>query len=102
MKYQTIYIMKPLKYASKEGLAAYGFEGLFKVSSVAIITATPDSTSKRRQEKKKSPSGQKGFGEILADKAEQQQAESNLEGKTLGYARNGQSFVGQAMQREYK
>lgn len=69
---------------------------------MAIVTATLDSTSKRKQEEEQSPSGQKGFGQILADETERLKRERSFEGKTMGYARNGQAFIGQAMQREYK
>ena len=63
-----------MEYGSREGWAAYGYEGYFKVASVMIISAMSDATSKRRQEERKS-GGHKEFGQLL-EEAKQQQQES--------------------------
>ncbi len=65
------------------------------------MTALHDSKSKRRQKEQK-PGGQSIFGQLLADESERLKEEHSLEGKMLGYAKNGQTFVGQVKQREYK
>lgn len=65
------------------------------------ISAMYDSTSKRKEQKQKS-GRQNSFAQILADERECLNAENHLEGKTVGYARNGQVFIGQALPREYK
>lgn len=92
---------QPIKYASREGLAAYGYEGYFKVSSVMTVTALLDSKSKRRQQEQKS-GGQGMFERLLADESERLREERSLEGKMIGYAKNGQVFIGQTLQREYR
>ena len=92
--------MKQKEYTSKEGAAAYGYEGIFKVSSVAFITPLRDLTSKNRQ-KGRQTGRQKGFGQILAETREQLKEDHSMVGKTVGYGRNGQVFIGHAMQRAY-
>ena len=59
-----------------------------------------DATSQPRQEERKS-GGQKEFGQILAETREQLKEDHSMVGKTVGYGRNGQVFIGHAMQRAY-
>lgn len=66
---------------------------------MVLVTAMQDSKSRRRKDE--NPGKQKTFGQLLADEKERQTAEHSLEGKTIGYARNGQAYVGQTMQRVY-
>ncbi len=65
-----------------------------------IINAMSDATSQRRQEERKS-GGQKGFGQILAEKTKRLRESCDMEGKTVGYGRDGQLLIGQVMQRAY-
>ncbi len=64
-----------------------------------IISALSDRKPGNRQEKKKS-GRQKSFGQMLTEQTERL-FEGDLEGKMVGYARNGQVYFGQAMQRTY-
>lgn len=66
-----------------------------------IVTAMLDSTSKRKQNKQTTEK-QSLFGQMLEDERERLKEEARLEGKTIGYTKNGQVYVGQAMQREYR
>ncbi|MBO5302568.1 MAG: hypothetical protein J6A92_00800 [Lachnospiraceae bacterium] len=66
---------------------------------MVLVTALQDSKSRRRKDENHGK--QKSFGQLLADEKERQNAEHSFEGKTMGYARNGQVFVGQTMQRVY-
>lgn len=93
--------MKQKEYTSKEGAAAYGYEGIFKVSSVAFITPLRDLTSKNRQ-KGRQTGRQKGFGQILAEKTEQLQENRSMEGMAIGYTKTGQPCICQPMQRTYE
>lgn len=65
-----------------------------------FITPMSDSTSERRQEERRS-SGQKEFSEILTEKTRQLRDDRSMEGKTVGYGRNGIAYIGQAMSRAY-
>ena len=64
-----------------------------------IINALSDRKSRDRQEERKSGGG-RSFGQILTEQAEQM-AENSFEGMLVGYARNGQVYFGQTMQRTY-
>lgn len=66
---------------------------------MVLVTAMQDSKSRRRKDENHGK--QKTFGQLLADERERQNTEHSFEGKTIGYARNGQVYVGQAMQRVY-
>ena len=65
-----------------------------------IISAMSDSTSKRRQEERKSGE-QKSFEQLLAAEAKRQEKAYSMAGKTIGYTRNGQVYIGEALQRSY-
>lgn len=65
-----------------------------------IITAMPDATSRQKQQEKK-PGAQKEFKQVLKERREQLNKGSGLEGKAVGYNRNGQIYFGQMMQRAY-
>lgn len=65
-----------------------------------FMTPMSDSTSERGREERKS-SGQKEFGQILSEKTRQLRNERSMEGKTVGYGRNGIAYIGQAMPRTY-
>lgn len=65
-----------------------------------IITAMPDATSRRRQQEKQS-CGQKGFKQVLKERQEQLKEGSGLEGKAVGYDKNGRIYFGQIMQKAY-
>ena len=70
------------------------------VASVMFITPMSDSTSKQRQGEERS-GGQKEFRQILTEKTRQLKEDRSMEGKTVGYGRNGIAYVGQAMSRTY-
>ncbi len=59
-----------------------------------------DSTSKQRQEEERS-GGQKEFRQILEEKTRQLRDDQSMEGKTVGYGRNGIADIWQAMSRAY-
>ena len=65
-----------------------------------FITLMSDSTSKQRQGEERS-GGQKEFRQILTEKTRQLKEDRSMEGKTVGYGRNGIAYVGQAMSRTY-
>jgi hypothetical protein len=65
-----------------------------------FITPMSDSTSKQRQGEERS-GGQKEFRQILTEKTRQLKEDRSMEGKTVGYGRNGIAYVGQAMSRTY-
>ena len=65
-----------------------------------FITPMSDSTSKQRQGEERS-GGQKEFRQMLAEKTRQLKEDRSMEGKTVGYGRNGIAYVGQAMSRTY-
>ena len=85
---------------SKEGFAAYGYEGYYKVSSVMIISPAADSTYGRGQEKRKS-GGQKEFRQMLAEASERQKEKHSMEGRIIGYSRNGQAYISGTEQKTY-
>ena len=92
--------MKQVEYASREGAAAYGYEGYFKVSSVTSITPVRNLASRQRH-REEDPRRQQDFGRILADKTEQLQEERSMEGMAIGYTRNGRLNIVQPMSRTY-
>ncbi len=92
--------MKQKKYICREGAAAYGQEGIFRVSSVTVITPVLDLTSKRRREERK-PRRQQDFSQILAEKTKQQEESRCTEGTAYGYTRTGQLCISQPAQRTY-
>lgn len=65
-----------------------------------FITPMSDSTSERRREERRS-GGQKDFSQILTEQTRKLQEERSMEGKTVGYGRNGIAYIGQAMSRTY-
>ena len=92
--------MKQEEYFSKEGAAAYGYVGIFNVSSVTVITPVLDLTSKRRRQERQ-PRRQKDFSQILAEKTSQQEERQGMEGIAYGYNKNGQLCISQPAQRTY-
>ncbi|MCM1256575.1 MAG: hypothetical protein NC307_01830 [Roseburia sp.] len=64
-----------------------------------IVTAMLDSKSKHRQEERltKQPENKRKAEENV----EQMELDNTIAGRTLGYTRNGQVYVGQVLKREY-
>lgn len=65
-----------------------------------FITPMSDSTSEQRREERRS-GGQKEFSQILTEKTRQLENDRSMEGKTVGYGRNGIAYIGQVMSRAY-
>lgn len=70
------------------------------MSSVMILTAMPDATSRQGQ-REKQPGKQKEFSRILEERQERLQEKRGLEGKAVGYNKNGQICFCQIMPRVY-
>ena len=81
-------------------MAAYGYEGYFRVSSVMLVSGMADSTSQRRQEERQS-GNQQEFRAVLEEKTKQLQENRLLEGKTIGYTKTGQLCSNTALKRSY-
>lgn len=95
--------MKPLKYASREGLAAYGYEEYFRVQSVMVANRLQDTRPENRQsDTKQDLKKPNAFGQLLDEAREKLQNNQEMEGSVLGYNRNGATLFYQAAQREYK
>ncbi len=94
--------MKPEKYGSKEGLAAYGYEEFFKVSSVSLVAATIDAKSKRRDaETQQHKKVHKPFEKVLQEKTERLQTNDATTFQMAGYTRDAKSIYYMVPQREY-
>lgn len=65
-----------------------------------IISAMPDAASRHRQQEGKSGE-RKEFKQVLKEQKEKLNEARGLEGKAVGYNRNGQIYFGQIMQRAY-
>lgn len=64
-----------------------------------VVTAMPDSKSKRRRDErfvKETESKRQG-----KESVEQMELDNTVAGRALGYTRNGQVYVGQVLKREY-
>ena len=59
--------MKPIKYASKEGVKAYGDYGILKVDSIVVITSMNGKTKRERPTDKNKKEKKKNFEHIFQE-----------------------------------
>ncbi len=93
-----------MKYASKEGTKAYGYESNLTVQSVVIVSKLKDATAEKRRQAQQNNRGT-AFQQVL-DKACEKQARperkpQNITCYTNGYTRQAQPFIYQIERREY-
>lgn len=93
-----------MKYASKEGVKAYGYEGSLTVKSVVLVSKLKDATADKRQMSEQSKKGtafQQVFEKACEKQAEPVRKPQNIRCYTNGYTRFAQPFVYQVEQKEY-
>ena len=93
-----------MKYASKEGVKAYGYEGSLTVQSVVLVSKLKDATADNRHMSEQSKKGT-AFQQVL-DKACEEQAKpvrkpTNITCYTSGYTKYAKPFIYQVEQKEY-
>lgn len=92
--------MKPFKYASREGFKAYGYDGLFRVPSVIVVTSLVDAKTKRKEpEEQRHKRAGKGFGEIFEEACNEQQ--DTISYHATGYTREARTIDYNYKKREY-
>ena len=93
-----------MKYASKEGVKAYGYEGSLTVKSVVVVSRLKDATADKRQMMEQKKKGT-AFQQVLDKACEKQAAPArkpvNITCYTNGYTKHAQPFIYQVEQKEY-
>ena len=93
-----------MKYASKEGVKAYGYEGSLTVKSVVVVSRLKDATADKRQMSEQSKKGT-AFQQVLDKACEKQTTPArkrpNITCYTSGYTKYAQPFIYQVEQKEY-
>lgn len=93
-----------MKYASKEGVKAYGYESNLTVQSVVIVSKLKDATAQKRQMTQQNSRGT-AFQQVLEKACEKQtkpeRKPQNITCYTSGYTREAQPFIYQIERREY-
>lgn len=91
-----------MKYTSREGFAAYGYEEYFRVPTITATSRLQDTRSENRQsDTRQDLKKQNAFGQLLEEARANLQSDQ-MEGSVLGYNKNGSSFFYQTAQREYR
>lgn len=93
-----------MKYASKEGVKAYGYEGSLTVKSVVLVSKLKDATADKRQmmeQKKKGTAFQQVLDKACEKQVRQERKPKNITCYTSGYTKFAQPFIYQVEQKEY-
>ena len=93
-----------MKYASKEGVKAYGYGGNLTVESVVIVSKLKNATAEKRQmseQKKKGTVFQQVLEKACEQQAKQQRKPQHITCYTNGYTKFAQPFIYQVEQKEY-
>ena len=93
-----------MKYASKEGVKAYGYEGNLTVKSVVIVSKLKDATAEKRQmseQKKKGTAFQQVLEKACEQQVKQQRKPQHITCYINGYTKFAQPFIYQVEQKEY-
>lgn len=93
-----------MKYASKEGVKAYGYESNLTVKSVVVVPKLKDATAEKRQMAEQRNKGA-AFHQILEEACESKKAEAKqpkvITCYTSGYTRDAKPFIYQVNSKEY-
>lgn len=93
-----------MKYASKEGVKAYGYEGSLTVKSVVLVSKLKDATADKRQmmeQKKKGTAFRQVLDKACEKQVRQERKPKNITCYTSGYTKFAQPFIYQVEQKEY-
>ncbi len=92
---------EPLKYASREGLAADGYGEMFKVPSVLLVTAMVDSRTSQKQQERPQQKKQTAFADVLRETQKEMQQPTGISYQASGYTKDAIGYCYTVMKREY-
>lgn len=90
-----------MKYASREGFAAYGLEGIYKVSAVNLVTRVIDNRKRHKQQDQPQQKKQSAFDAIFREKQEEIQKQDSIVYQVAGYTKDAIAYNYTVKKREY-